>query len=485
MRSRRIGEEVARPARGLGLVALTLAAALAIGQPAASAAPAESGPSRSPVGSSGAGDPYFPLAGNGGINVTHYDLSLRYTPPAAQPAPLEGSLRGVATIDLRTTQKLSRFNLDLRGLTASSVRVNGRRARHSQVANELLITPSSRLGARRHVRVVVRYAGTTTRPTDIEGALCGWVTTRDGAMVASQPDGSATWFPVNDHPSDKATYDFDITVPAGKVAVANGTLLGSKTRRGWTTWRWKAPDLMAAYLATASVGNYQLRRYRAPSGLPILDAVDRDLPSTADDGLAQQGEMIGYFSALFGRYPFSSFGAIVDDDSVGYALETQTRPIYSLRAAESTVAHELAHQWFGNAVSPWRWRDIWLNEGWATHLSWLWAQHDGGATTASEFDAVMARPATDAFWDLEIADPGPLGLFADGVYDRGAATLHALRVKIGDRAFFRLGQRWVSRYNDSSASTKDFEALAERVSGQDLNRFFDVWLHSTEKPTSW
>ena len=472
---------MAAHARSLGLVGLTMTAALLAGQVSAAAAP---GPAYV-EGSSGVGDPYFPLAGNGGIDVTHYGLALDYTPPGPEPAPLTGTLRGTATIDLRTTQNLSRFNLDLRGLTASWVLVNGRRATHAQVDNELVITPHTRLKARTKARVVVRYAGTTTQPTDIEGTLYGWVTTRDGAMVANEPEGSSTWFPVNDHPSDKATYDFAITVPEGLVAVANGTLLGSRTRGGSTTWLWHAPDLMAAHLATASVGNYELRRYRTPSGLPILDAVDRDLVDTADDGLAQQGEMIAYFASLFGRYPFSSFGAIIDDDSIGYALETQTRPLYSRRASESTVSHELAHQWFGDAVSPKLWKDIWLNEGWATYLSWLWAEHDGGTTAPEEFDAVLARPADDDFWNLAIADPGPLGLFAEPIYDRGAATLHALRVKIGDAAFFSLGQRWVSKYNDASASTANFEALAERVSGQDLDQFFAVWLHSTEKPTTW
>jgi aminopeptidase N len=474
---------MAQRSRTLAAVALAVTAALLAGQAMTMASTAAA-----PTyveGASGVGDPYFPLAGNGGIDVTRYHLSLHYTPPDADPAPLEGTLRGKATINLRTTQNLSRFNLDLRGLTASRVLVNDRVATHSQIDNELVITPRFPLRAWARARVVVWYAGTTTRPTDIEGTLYGWVTTRDGAMVANEPEGSATWFPVNDHPTDKATYDFAVTVPAGLVAVANGNLVGSRTRSGWTTWRWHAPDLMAAYLATASVGNYELRRYRTPSGLRIIDAVDRDLVDTADDGLAQQGEMIGYFASLFGRYPFTSFGSIVDDDTLGYALETQTRPIYSRRATEGTVAHELAHQWFGDAVSPRLWKDIWLNEGWATYLAWLWNEHDGGDTAASQFDAVMAIPADDEFWDLTIADPGPLGLFASPVYDRGAATLHALRVKIGDDAFFALARRWLSKYNDSSASTENFETLAERISGHDLDQFFTVWLHSTGKPTSW
>jgi aminopeptidase N len=466
-------------------VATTAALALAAGQVAAVAAPGGPGEPRYVHGSSGIGDPYFPLTGNGGIDVTHYTLDLHYTPPGPEPAPLEGTLRATATIDLVPTQDLDRFNLDLRGLTATRVQIGGRSVAFSQEENELVVTPRPKLRRGHAVRVVVRYGGTTTRPTDIEGALYGWVTTRDGAMVANEPDGAATWFPVNDHPRDKATYDFEVDVPEGLVAVANGNLVCRRSAGGRTTWSWHAPDQMAAYLATVSVGNFELRTYSAPNGLKIIDAVDRDVPATADDGLTQQGEMLVYFASLFGKYPFVSAGGIVDDDSVGYALATQTRPLYSRFASEGTVAHEIAHQWFGDAVSPRRWQDIWLNEGWATYGSWLWAEHDGGATAQANFEDVMAIPATDEFWDAVIADPGPLGLFIDPVYDRGGAALHALRVKIGDADFFELARRWLRRYDDSSATTEDFEALAGRVSGQDLDHFFEVWLHTGTKPTSW
>ena len=141
--------------------------------------------------------------------------------------------------------------------------------------------------------------------------------------------------------------------------------------------------------------------------------------------------MLEFFADTFTPYPFVAAGAIVDDDSIGYALETQTRPIYSRAAGEGTVAHELAHQWFGDSVSPARWKDIWLNEGWATYCSWLWAEHSGGQSVQSAFEDVMAIPADDEFWQLDVTDPQPLGLFDDAVYDRGAAAIHALRTQVG------------------------------------------------------
>jgi aminopeptidase N len=479
-----------------GAVAATVAFSLAAAPGIAAAAPGSPGGPRYTAGASGVGDPYFPYAGNGGYDVQHYDLALMYAPPGPEPAPLVGELSGVATIDLVATQDLDRFNLDLRGMTVSAVTVNGHRARWSQVQDdesrvwELTVVPRPKLKAGQRAEVVITYAGQTGRPEDIEGALYGWVTTRDGAMVVGEPEGSMTWYPVNDHQSDKATYTFDITVPEGKVAVANGVPDGGPaTSAGWTTWSWNAPDPQASYLTTASIGDFELSSRSGPAGVQIIDAVDRDLTSEnraiTEASLALQDEMIAFFADRFGPYPFVAAGAIVDDDTVGYALETQTRPVYSLRAREGTVAHELAHQWFGNAVSPERWADIWLNEGWATYAEWLWGEERGDATAQELFDEVMAIPADDEFWALAIADPGPLGLFLGGVYDRGAATLHALRLEIGDDAFFAGARLWVSRYDNGTATTEDFEALYEEVSGQDLTAFFDVWVRTPTKPTTW
>lgn len=452
---------------------------------AAGAAPDRPGEPRYGEGAAGAGDPYLPLAGNGGIDVEHYSLDLTYTPPATD-GPLEGDLQGVATLDLVATQDLHSFHLDLRGLDASAVTVNGKAADFVQEeGNELVISPRPKLKAGADAEVVITYGGTTGRPTDLEGALYGWVTTRDGAMVASEPDGAATWFPTSDHPTDKASYDFEITVPEGLVAVANGLLEGSETADGWTTWSWDAPDPMAAYLATATVGTFVLDEYTTASGVPIIDAVDPALSPSASANLALTEEMMTFFEGLYGDYPFVSYGAIVDDDSIGYALETQTRSFFSQRASEGTVAHELVHQWLGNDVSVHRWADIWHNEGSATYGSWLWSEEQGGRTAQQSFDSVMSIPAGSAFWALDISDPGPLNLFAGAIYSRSAAMLHALRMEIGDDAFWELTRAVIDEHGGGTMSTAEYEALAAEISGQDLDHFFEVWLHTPEKPTSW
>jgi len=454
-------------------------------------------------GAPGSDDAYFPYAGNGGYDVQNYDLALRYEPPA-DPGVLTGRLSGVATITLRATQDLQSLNFDLRGLDVTGVRVDGKAAAHGPSHNkgnaewsqtqddanriwELTVGLRPKLKEGRTTTIVVTYGGATGRPLDTTEALYGWVTTADGAMVVNEPEGASTWYPVNDDPQDKATYTFRITVPEGKTAVANGLPAGKPaTRAGWTTWTWQASDPMASYLSTASIGDYALSRDRGPRGLPILNAVDDGV--TGDEltettaALALQPQMITFLESQFGRYPFESFGAIVDDDTVEYALETQTRPVYSEVADEYTVVHELGHQWFGNSVSPADWQDIWLNEGWATYIEWLWAEHQGTATINDQFTDTVAVLDENDGWALNIADPGRDSLFEAPVYLRGAAAIHALRAQIGDDAFFAGARLWLTRYNDSAATTEDFEAVMEEASGQQLGRFFDDWLRDGDRP---
>ena len=444
------------------------------------------------AGAPGSGDAYFPFAGNGGYDVLHYDLALRYTPPT-NPAVLAGRLSGVATVTVRAKQNLESLNFDLRGLGVTSVQVDGKAAKWSQVQNdanriwELTVGLRPKLKAGQTTSIVIEYGGTTGRPLDTTGAVYGWVTTADGAMVVNEPEGAATWYPVNDDPEDKATYTFRITVPAGKTAVANGLPVGRPaTKAGWTTWTWKASDPMASYLSTANVGDFALSYDVGPHGLPIVNAIDADVKGAAlaetKASLALQPKMIAFLEGQFGRYPFEAFGAIVDDDTVDYALETQTRPVYSEVADEYTVVHELGHQWFGDAVSPSDWQDIWLNEGWATYIEWLWAEHQGTATMPKQFGDAVAYLDANNRWALNIADPGRDNLFAGQVYLRGAAALYALRAKIGDAAFLSGTRTWLSRYNDSTATTEDFEAVMEKASGQQLDAFFDDWLREGDRP---
>ncbi len=649
-------------------------------------------------GAAGAGDPYYPLDGNGGYDVGHYALDITYDPPS-------DLLRGVATITAKATQNLSSFNLDLQGLTVRSIKVNGSRATFSRDGGELTVLPDRGLRKASTFVVVVRYDGVPEPVVDpLFGGVSGFIPTDDGALVAGQPHVAATWYPVNDHPSDAASYTFDITVPEGLEAVANGVLSGTRTRHGWTTWTWVAKEPMASYLATATIGEFDMSAYNA-NGIKYWDAIDPDLfvppltphggervavsqvadasykrltrsidvpaaganltfwvarstepgwdyffveartagggdwttlpeangitstdtgfscpngwmlihpflsnyqtdngdgtcsaigtpPGTGawnavtgddpnwvqwtidlsayagttveislayasdnnaqgpgvaiddivvstgegstgfeDDGdlldgwivsgppagspgnvndwtvgtqadlpvaqgtyvqgaFARQPEIISFLSGFFGRYPFSAGGGIVDDlQGLGFALENQTRPIYSRDffsdpiGAQFVVVHELAHQWIGDNVRLARWQDIWLNEGFATYAEWLWGEREGFGTAQDNFDFyTSAIPDDDPFWTVTIGDPGPDLLFDGSVYVRGALTLQALRLTVGDGDFFKILRTWAKRQAGNAVVTAQFIELAEKISGQDLDALFDTWLYTPAKP---
>lgn len=642
-------------------------------------------------GAPGIGDPYYPLDGNGGYDVRHYDLDLRYE-------PAKDRLKGVATIEARATQNLSSFDLDLVGLTVRSVTVDGRPARWRRAGQELVVVPAKGLAKGHRWTAVVRDDGVPETIVEQVGES-GFLHTDDGALVVGQPHVAATWFPVNDHPADRASYTLHVTAPKALDVVSNGVLTQKQRRGSLTRWTWEATDPMASYLVTLAIGGYDVTSYRA-GGLRYVDAVDSDLfdpavgPSTgsrylysqrsdasykrltrvvdvptggasvgfriardtepgwdfvfveartpgqddwttlpdtnghtsqdtglscvsgwhalhpvlaryqsvvdadtcsptgttgawwaasgASDGyedwsvdlaayaggpvelsisyasdevfqgsgvflddvvvstgtgstsfeadadpldgwaipgapegspgndtdwvattpdlvpavgdvaaasLARQPEIIDFLSSTFGPYPFRSAGGIVTDDPrLGFALETQTRPVYApvffgdSSSGDGVIVHELAHQWFGDDLPVRRWQHIWLNEGFATYAEWLWSEHEGSATTQEIFDGLASTPADDPGWSLVIGDPGPDALFDGPVYDRGAMTLHALRLEIGDDVFFRLLKRWAAVRSGRTVTTAQFVALAEQLSGKDLDAFFTTWLFTPEKP---
>jgi hypothetical protein len=652
---------------------------------------APAGAAAAPVfepGAPGLGDEYFPLDGNGGYDVRHYDLDLEYEPATDE-------LTGLATIKAKATQYLSSFNLDLDDLTVRSVRVNHRRAAWAHADGELTITPARGLRRHRRFTVEVRYEGAPVTLPDSSGFLH----TDDGALAVGQPHGAATWYPANDHPSDKASYRFELTVPEDLEAVANGVLRRRHPAgAGKQTWTWVARDPMASYLAMIAIGEFDLRAYET-NGIAYWDAVDprlsepivprtgerfalsqaadtaykrlartiavpagggelsfwvrRDteaswdfffveahrpgtddwttlpdanghtsrstgsscpfwlalhpflghyqtaaedgcapegttgawhaasgssntaweqwtidlsayagqqvelalsyasddvvaLPgvivddiagpggegstSFEDDGdvmdgwavsgppagsgpnandwlvggaadapepmgviidasLARQPDAIAFLSELFGPYPFRVAGGVVDIAPLGFALETQTRPVYATAfftnavSGEEVVVHELAHQWAGDDVSIARWRDIWLNEGFATYTEWRWAELEGRLTAQQTFDFYAGIPADDPFWSVTIGHPQSADLLFDiAVYYRGAMTLHALSQTIGEAPFAQLLKLWFDERSGGHATVEDFIATAERVSGQELDAFFATWLFTPAKP---
>jgi aminopeptidase N len=428
------------------------------------------------AGAGGVGDPYFPDAGNGGYDVDHYVLDLTWDPTTQR-------IDGVTTISAVATEALASFSLDLIGLEVTAVEVDGIPARwERRHDHELVVTPVRTLQEGARFTAGVRYRGT---PAAIAGSAPlepGFTSDGREAYVASEPNGAATFFPCNDHPTDKASYEIRVTVPEALDVAANGLLRATTAGAtgGTETWVFDAPDPMATYLVQVVVANLRFEELRGPGGLPIRNAYDADLGREVGAAFARQGEMIDFFADLFGPYPFATYGAVVVDDDLGFALETQTLSLFgSELTAEPVVAHELAHQWFGDDVSLGSWRDIWLNEGFATYTQWLWTEHRGGGS----IDEIARASADTPGLDVPPADPGADQLFGATVYVRGALTLHVLRHELGDDTFFEVLRTWVERYGGASATSADFESLAGEVSGRDLSDLFDAWLRAPELPS--
>ncbi|GAB2757295.1 M1 family metallopeptidase [Salinifilum aidingensis] len=433
-------------------------------------------------GSPGIGDPYFPNYGNGGYDVEHYDIDVNYQPKTDH-------LSGTTRITARATQELSSFNLDF-ALQPESVAVNGQPAQFSQQGSEVTVTPGSEVSTGDTLSVVVDYSGV---PSEVEAdGVSPWIRTQDGAMAVGQPEISAWWFPGNDHPRDKARYDVAVTVPQGTQVLSNGLPAGHRSGAGSTTWNWHNATGTATYLQFLAIGKYDVENKSGAFGQPFITGYSRglgELREPARASVERTPEVLRFLSGLVGDYPFPAQGGVVaSTKDMGFALENQTRPTYSPLfftdgQNTSVVVHELAHQWFGDSVSVDTWRDIWVNEGFASYAEWLWSEHQGEGTAQELFDHYYSQyPADDPFWQVTPGDPGKDNVFASAVYDRGAMTLQALRNRIGGEALNAAAREWVKDKADSTGTVEEFIALAEKHSGQDLGGFFDTWLFTPGKP---
>lgn len=461
------------------LAAVTTVFALVLSGGTAQAAPTP--------GSPGIGDTYYPDYGNGGYDVGHYDVRLRYWPDTDK-------LTGTTTILATATQDLSAFDLDF-VLDVSSVRVNNRAATFARRGDhELVVTPARMLPKGTPITVTVTYAGIPS--TVVAEGVTSWTRTDDGALAVNEPESAWWWFPSNDHPLDKATFDVSVLAPDDVQVISNGVQSGTPIAgpTGWSRWYWRSVKPQATYLAVLAIGKYSIETDTSSDGSPIVTAYSKtlgDYEGAARASVARTDEIIDWESGIFGPYPFEARGGVVTTPlALGFALEAQTRPVYDgafWRRGSNTyvVAHENAHQWFGDSVSVAQWRDIWLNEGFASYAEWLWSEEQGEGTVQEVADFTYASyPVDDPFWQVLPGDPGAGNIFDNAVYDRGAMTLQALRLAVGDTAFFSILKRWTAQTRYGNGTTEQFKALAERVSGQDLDALFQTWLYTPGRPTA-
>jgi aminopeptidase N len=422
-------------------------------------------------GGASADDPYVPGQGNGGYDVTGYELDLAYRVTT-------NLLTGKARITAVATQDLSRLSLDLVGLRVQKVTVDGRPAHWVHRGAKLHVTPPAPIDDATAFAVDVRYSG-NPRPAHSVWGEVGWEELTDGVLVAGQPSGAPTWFPCNDRPDQKAPFRVAITAASGYHVVANGALSSGRVRGSQTTWVYDQPEPMAPYLATLQIGRYETLDVAA-NPVAIVAVLPAEHQSAFEASFARQAQMMEVFVDRFGPYPFDSgYRVVVVDDVLEIPLEAQGLSIFGTNhldgASERLIAHELSHQWFGNSLTASRWKDIWLHEGFACYAEWIWSE-DSGGPTADELARQHHARLASLPQDLVLSDPGPLDMFDDRVYKRGALTLHALRLELGDDPFFSLLRRWARDHQHGTVTTESFVELAERAAERRLTDLFDRWL---------
>ncbi|GGO38080.1 M1 family metallopeptidase [Streptomyces lasiicapitis] len=441
-----------------------------------------------PAAPLGIGDRLFPHLGNPGYDVTSYDIAFTYHGDNTKP------LDAVTRIDALVTAPLERVNLDFTHGKVRSVDVNGARADFSTAGEDLVVTPHARVQPGERLRIRVRH---TSDPVSgkTEG---GWVRTADGLAMANQADVAHHVFPCNDHPADKAQFTFRVTAPKGLTAVANGLPVAKKHRAATTTWAYRTRHPMATELAQVSIGRSTVLHRTGPYRLPVRDVVPTKNRKELEPWLKKTPGQIEWMEDKVGRYPFETYGLLVADAQTGFELETQTlslfekelftRPEFPEWYVESIMVHELAHQWFGDSVSPSTWSDLWLNEGHATWYEALYAEEKARQPLEKRMRyAYRLSDRWRATGGPPAAPKGPrpgqkISIFRPVVYDGSALALYALRQEIGRPTFEAVERAWVHTYRDGNATTADFVRLASDISGRDLDTFFDAWLYGKKTP---
>jgi aminopeptidase N len=458
-----------RTARRATVLALAVLTGVTFGGGIAAAAP----PS---PGGDGAGDAYYPQDGNGGYDVADYNLRVGFDPASH-------NLAATNTITARATQALTSFDLDLNGLTVDSVKVNGAPAKFTRTGDhELVVTPARPLRHGERFLTEVAYHG---QPAPIRDPLLGdngWqYSASGGAFVAGEPHSASTWYPVNDTPKDKATFHLAITVPDEWGVIANGRELASHKSGNGTTHVWSEDTPAVPYMTTVAIEKWEFLRTKLSDGTPVVSAFAPGTPDTTKAAEGRLPEIIDFLSSKFGRYPIDAAGGIFLAEPIGFSLETMSRPIFSGRAGNiQTIVHENAHQWYGDSVAVDNWKDVCMNECFASYAQWLWSEAKDGQNLDDRYRTQVATVPAQ-FWAGKLYDMGPGNEFTS-VYSKGPLALHALRHTIGQQAFDLVLKIWPQLHRNGNASLQEFQHLTELVAHQNLQGFFDAWFYGNTKP---
>ncbi|MBN2499739.1 MAG: hypothetical protein JXB38_03165 [Anaerolineales bacterium] len=422
------------------------------------------------------GDPYAPELGNTGIDVTHYTLELAFDPASSRPDAFEGSV----LIEAMATQPLDEIWLDFVGFEISELLVNDAAADFERRDDKLVIGPDVPLQAGESFRIFVTYAGSPeirqSPYVPFVDHLGLFYSEPDKLFVLAEPDGARFWFPCNDHPPDKASFNFLIAVPEGYTAAANGELTSERQLEdGNLLSVWEHDFPMAPYLATVAIGHYERIDQVSPNGFDMRHYVYAEHRANFEAQLDTIGEAMDWLTGLLGFYPFETFG-YVSIPSQGASLETQTLVMLDTNMVNpDVIVHEMTHMWFGDWVSLDSWGEMWRNEGFATYFQWYYPYRGD----PEGFEAFMELRTQDILSQTNLEPLNDLSkpnLFGYESYIKGAVAVHALRQAMGDEAFFEGLRMYLAQYGGGTASDADFKAVMEAAAGISLDGFFAEWI---------
>jgi aminopeptidase N len=427
------------------------------------------------------GDPLAPGLGNGGYDVVAYDLAVQWKPKLA-------TARITATVEAEATEALDTFTLDFAEFAIQSITVNGEDAKADLDRSKLTVTPASPIAAGDTFVTEVRYVGPPgLHRSDLARHEVGWTITDTGTVfVTADPDGTHLWAPVNDHPLDRATWRIEISAPTPLFGIASGNMTNRVQGPETTTTEWTTSQPVGPQAITLAIRDATLMEPKTSSGVDLRNLLPAAMADDPPPVLGKVDAMIDFLEQRLGPFPYDSYGIAVID-GISPPLPANTWSILTAEQladenqAELRIVADLARHWFGDSATPRTWSEVWLSTSLPLYASWMWLENQNGSKSIEVVARVARSEVKDSAWQAP-NDPIEGDIYGTATFLYGAVYLHALRLKIGDRAFFDLLRTLHSDHKGDVITTSDLVSETYRASGQDLRFYIDAWFAADPLP---